>query len=159
MRKSLAMLPLLLVLLSGCTITQSRSAVRASGVEPLSEDDFDRFTSRLADDIAEVAKHQGYWPPAIITVPHVEPGSDENDTVARTFARRLSEGLNDRLSGAAFFTRSSIAVPDLRCTLLFAAGPDDPTSRRIIFRLFDYDSRRELLKVTYSYQFSPQITG
>jgi len=122
-----------------------------SGIDPLREAEFDQFANQLADAISKLLEQHDYPPPAIIAPPRVEPGGVEDRSVARAFAARLTEGLNDRLNGAGVFAKSSLTVPDLRCTLRFAAEEDEPRRRTIVFRLSDKESREELLAETYTY--------
>ncbi len=152
MRESLAALLLILVLPLGCTALRHRPGVPASGIEPLREAAFDQFANQLTDAIGELVRQHDYRPPALIALPHVEPGGVEDGSVARGFAIRLAEGLNDRLNGSALFAKSSLVVPDLRCTLRFVANQDDPGRRTIDFRLLDYESGEELLAETYAYR-------
>ncbi|MFQ5806566.1 MAG: hypothetical protein ACE5I3_08960 [Phycisphaerae bacterium] len=159
MRNWLVVLSLLPVLPLGCITSQPRSAVRTSGIEPLREAEFDQFADQLADAITELLKQRDYWPPAIITLPRIEPGGVENSSVARAFAHRLADGLNDRLSGAAFFAKSSLTLPDLRCTLQFVAEQEDPGRCTIVLRLFDEESREELLTESYAYQSRPRVAA
>jgi hypothetical protein len=151
MRRAFVILPLLLLSLSDCTTTQ-RGPVSDSGVEPLREADFDRLTSQLADHIISLARRHKYGPPALITIPRIEPGSVERPGIARAFARRLGEGLNDRMRGAAVFTPAGVTVPDMYSSLRFAASPRDPKQHAIVFRVIDHRSRQELLARTFSYQ-------
>lgn len=151
MRRAFVILPLLLLSLSDCA-TPPRDPVSDSGVEPLREADFDRLASQLADHIISLAKRHKYGPPALITIPRVEPGSVERPGIARAFARRLGEGLNDRMRGAAIFTPADIAEPDMHSSLRFAASPSDPERHTIVFRVIDPRSRQELLARTFSYQ-------
>lgn len=150
MHRSLVML--LLVLAPGCDSPGSRPVVHASGVEPLSEADFDQFANRLADEITEVLEQHQYRLPAVITLPRVEAGGVEPGSVARGFARRLAEGLGDRLGGAAFFTAPGISPPQLRSMLRFVADREEPGRRVIVFRILDEKSREELFVETCAYR-------
>jgi hypothetical protein len=152
MHKPLVIVSLPLVLSLGCTAWRPRPVVQTADIEPLREAEFDEFANQLADAVGKLLKERDYWPPAIIASPQVEPGGVEKLSVARAFAHRLAEGLNDRLNSTALFTKSGLTVPDLRCTLGFVASHEDPGRRTIVFRLHDEQSREELLVETYAYQ-------
>lgn len=155
MRKSLVALSLVLTLPLGCATTQPRPTVRTSAIEPLSEPEFDQFANQLAEAIAELLKQRHDRLPAVITAPRVEPAGVEDSAVARAFARRLAEGLSDRLSGAALFTKSGITPAQLGCTLGFREEEAHPGRRRIIFRVLDEKSGDELLVQTCAYKPLP----
>jgi len=137
MRGLLWILPFVLVVSGGCMQSSRRPAVRATGVEPLREAEFDEFANRLAGQIAKVVQQHGYQPPATIAIPRVEVGGVEKDSVARSFALRLAEGLSDRLGGAAVFRQPGISPPRLGCTLRFDQSEEDPGRRSVFFRLFE----------------------
>jgi hypothetical protein len=132
-----------------------QSAVRASGIEPLREAEFDEFASRIAAKISECLEPRDYRTPVTINEPHVIAGGVEAETVAHAFARRLAEGLNDRLGGTAVFTGRGAAPPRLRCTLRFETTAEDPKSRLIRFQLSDRLTGNDMVAETFTYQARP----
>ena len=139
------------LLLIGCACTSRTLVADAASIEPLDEAGFDAFATRLAGQISAMLDRHGYWPPAAISLPLVEPAEAELDGLARAFARRLAEGLNDRLQRAAIFRPAGPEPPDLRSTLRLEPDPATPGRGTIVFRLFDEQTGRERLVAYWPY--------
>jgi hypothetical protein len=156
MRNALLTMTLTLALLWGCRTLRreppAQEAVPASGVAPLREAEFDDFASRITDGLTVGLREGGYRLPAVIAFPHVEPGSVEPGPITRAFAQRLAEGLSDRLTGAAVFSRSGVTASQLGSALAFVDSEEEPGQRVVVFRVVDEKSGKELLTRTCPYQ-------
>jgi len=141
-----------LLLLPGCAVNPGRPARCASGIEPLTEPEFDEFANQLAADLTTVLEQRQYELPAVIASPRVDPGGVEDAAVAGTFAHRLADGLNDRMRGAAFFRKLSSAPPQLRSTLRFAPNEQDARRGRIELRILDQHTSEQQLAGNYTYE-------
>ena len=72
---------LLCMLSGGCLSFSRKPVVRASAIEPLREDEFDRFAGQIAGRITQSLDSRDYQTPVTIKVPDVA-GGVERSTVA-----------------------------------------------------------------------------
>lgn len=86
--------------LPGCVAPGPSRAPDSPTVVAMSEDEFDIFAGRIAQQLRRVAADGRYPAPVGIAYPEVVAEPDLRPA-ARALAERLSEGLNDRLAGAA----------------------------------------------------------
>jgi len=89
--------------LAGCAAPRPNRTPEAPTVVAMSEAELDAFAARIAEHLRRVAADGRYRAPVGIAYPEVVAAPDLRPS-ARALAERLSEGLNDRLAGAALIS-------------------------------------------------------
>ena len=140
----------------GCVSSGGARPAGVPAVTPLSEPEFDRFATHLSEQVIGALEGGQYTFPVTIAPPIVADPCVENRQTALRFARRLAEGLNDRLGGRVRFRRPALAGPQLRSSLDFTARKSDRLQRAITFVLRDAGTGRELVQGSCDYTVRPQ---
>jgi hypothetical protein len=155
MRLTALLLPLSLFV--GCVSSGGARPAGVPAVAPLSESEFDRFATRLTEQLIGALEAGEYAVPATVAPPVVsDDHCVENRETALRFARRLTEGLNDRLGGSVRFRRPALSGPQLRSSLDFTARKPDYLRRTITFVLRDAGTDRELMRESCAYTVRPK---
>jgi hypothetical protein len=152
----LTALLLSLSLFVGCVSSGGARSAGVPAVAPLSEPEFDRFATRLSGQVVAALEEGQYAFPATVAPPVVTDRCIEDRQMALRFARRLAEGLNDRLGGRVRFRQPALAGPQLRSSLDFTAHKPDRLQRAITFVLRDADTGRELAQASCDYTVRPK---
>jgi hypothetical protein len=162
---------LTLVLIGGC-LGRDRGAPSVSAVGPLSEAEFDRFASRIADRVVQVLQLRGERGAVDIRGPAPAAGGVEPPDTAELFAANLGEALNDRLIGVARVSPADAAgvrvdgpglnadpvdaPPQLTSSIAFsriaAAADARPAQNVVTFVLTDARDGAELFRESAPYE-------
>ena len=154
MRLTALLLPVSLFV--GCVSSGGARPAEVPAVAPLSEPEFDRFATRLSEQVIGALEGGEYSFPATVAPPVVTDRCIENRQTALRFAQRLAEGLNDRLGGTVRLRRPALSDPQLRSSLDFSGREPDRLQRTITFVLRDAGRGRELVRDSCDYGVRPK---
>lgn len=121
--------------LGGCAAPGPSRAPDATTVVAMSEEEFDAFAGHIAEQLRRVAADGRYRTPVGIAYPEVVAAPDLRPA-ARALAERLSEGLNDRLAGAALVTDGR-APPAWQSRLELRRDPAGADAQQLEFAVID----------------------
>jgi hypothetical protein len=154
MRLTALLLPV--SLFAGCASSGSARPAEVPAVAPLSETEFDKFATRLSDQVIGALEAGEYSFPATVAPPIVTDRCTENRQTALRFAQRLAEGLNDRLRGRVCLRRPALTDPQLRSSLDFSGREPHRSQRTVTFVLRDVGKGRELVRDSCDYGVRPK---
>lgn len=144
------------VFAGGCSAPTGDRAVVSPTIEPLTETEFDAFTSDIADQLLAWLERSNVRLPVTIAPPTIDKRSAERRGVARAFSTRLAGALSDRLLGAVRFGSPTIGDPRIRCELAFAPVSADQAEKTVEFRMWCADSNTEICRWTQDYRPRPR---
>lgn len=143
-------------LISGCASPNGGRAAMAPAVEPLTEREFDAFANDIADQLIAWLERTDVAARVTIAGPGVARECAEQRGVARAFAARLAEGLNDRLLGTVQFAPAHKSRSRLHSEVSFSNREQYGHARALEFRLWDAQSNTELCRWACEYRARPR---